>query len=202
VIAVHPYVKDAPNPNDLEDLPDVNELVDQYRALGKQVWITEWGWWGPDEQRGAEEVDDMVSWAAHTSDVAVFCYFCADDAMVAPFGLVRADGTPKPAAARFTARAGGALSVPLPTPPGPPPAEPQTPEDELFAALWRAHLPHLDYTPFAAESVPAFQKYWRAHPEIGSPVTGEVDLGDGTRGMAFANGVYQWTGGETVERLP
>jgi predicted chitinase len=108
-VAVQPYLKDAPNPNDIEDLPDVTELVAGYQALGKPLIISEWGWWGDNEVRGAEEVGDMTRWAAATGDVEVYFHFCLDDGMVPPFGLYRADGTAKPAAGTFISAAAGAI---------------------------------------------------------------------------------------------
>jgi predicted chitinase len=132
-VAFHPYLKDGPNPNDVEDLPDVTELVTGYQALGKPLIISEWGWWSDDEARGAEEVRDMTRWAAKTADVEVYFHFCLDDGMVPPFGLYRADGSAKPAADYFMGAAAGAIhslwpmpvvvpappEVPVPTTPDP-----------------------------------------------------------------------------------
>lgn len=115
-VACHPYLKDAPNPSDVEDLPDVDQLVEAYRAYGLPVWVTEWGWWGADERRGAEETAEMVAWAASTDLIEAFFYFCLSDAMVPPFGLLRADGSEKPAAAAFR-QAALAAPVQIPTPP-------------------------------------------------------------------------------------
>lgn len=102
-VAVHPYLKDGPNPTDLEDLPDAVDLVRAYRAIvpDKPILVTEWGWWSDDETRAAEEVADMVEWASETKEIAGFFYFCASDAMVPPFGLLRADGSEKPRAEAF-----------------------------------------------------------------------------------------------------
>lgn len=113
-VAVHPYLKDAPNPSDLEDLPDVNVLLDQYKAFGKPLIVSEWGWWGTDEKRGREEVSDMAMWAAHTGQIAAYFHFCYTDAMVPPFGLYRADGTPKPALDAFKQAAPLAVNYPWP----------------------------------------------------------------------------------------
>jgi hypothetical protein len=132
-IAIHPYLRDAANSGDVEDLPDVDDLVYQYQRFGKQVWISEWGWWGAEERRAVEEVRDMIGWAAATDQVGVFTYFALGDD-VPPFGLLNADGTPKPRAAPFRAKAENAIAVPLPAPggvavlpapaPAPPPAGP------------------------------------------------------------------------------
>lgn len=42
-VACHPYLKDAPNPDDIEDLEDVPALLEGYRRFGKPVLVTEWG---------------------------------------------------------------------------------------------------------------------------------------------------------------
>lgn len=116
LLDAHLYLKDAPNPNDIEDVPDIDVALPGYQALGKPVILGEWGYWGDDEQRGAEEVADMVGWVAPRTDVPLFFYFCADDAMVAPFGLMRADGSLKPAYGAFRRQAANAVPAPLPTP--------------------------------------------------------------------------------------
>jgi hypothetical protein len=97
-VGVHPYAKNA-TPDD--DLPDIEPLAAQYvSATGKDVAITEWGWWG-DETRGEYEVRDVVYWAQRTPYVAGYWHFCASDDMVPPFGLYREDYSPKPAAYAF-----------------------------------------------------------------------------------------------------
>lgn len=142
-VAVHPYAKDAPNPSDLEDLPDADELVRAYQRFGKPILVTEWGWWGSEEGRATEEVRDMIGWAGKTGDCEVFFYFATDDAMVTPFGLLDAKGKPKARAAAFKAQA--ALAVhslwpdvtapqPEPAPSGPDPWEWWTPEQLAAAA--------------------------------------------------------------------
>lgn len=100
-IAFHPYLKDAPNPDDLEDLPDVPDLLAGYQRFGKPLLVTEWGWWGSDERRGEEEVRDMIAWAGRTDLLEVFFYFCISDSMVPPFGLLGSRGREKPAAKAF-----------------------------------------------------------------------------------------------------
>jgi hypothetical protein len=123
-VAVHPYLKDSTPGN---DVPDVGELLDGYRAYGKPLVISEWGWWGDDEERGAVEVRDMARWAASTGDVELFCYFCLGDWMVPPFGLYRADGTAKPAADYFMGASARAIHSLWPTIVQPVPAPVQVP---------------------------------------------------------------------------
>ena len=96
-IAVHPYAKDLTRGN---DLPDADVLVSQYQRFGKPIVISEWGWWG-DEEDGAERVGDMVRWAASTDMIDSYYHFCLSDTMVPPFGLLRDDSTWKPAAYAF-----------------------------------------------------------------------------------------------------
>lgn len=109
-LAVHPYLKDAPNPSDLEDLADMDVLVRAYQRFGKPVIVSEWGWWGQESARAVAEVDDAIGWAANTSDCAAFFYFALLDD-VPPFGLLRADGTEKPRAAAFKRQAANAKDL-------------------------------------------------------------------------------------------
>lgn len=122
-LAFHPYLKDAANPGDLEDLQDVDTLIPDYAAYGLPLLVTEWGWWDDAEPRASEEVRDMTRWAAQTGDLEVFFYFCAADSMVPPFGLLRADGADKPRARAFRDAAAQAIhslwpqvQAPKPTP--------------------------------------------------------------------------------------
>lgn len=123
-VAVHPYLRDAPNPSDLEDLPDIDVLVRAYQQYGKPVLVTEWGWWGNDETRAVEEVGDAIKWAAATKDCAVFFYFALGDD-VQPFGLYGQDGRPKARAASFLNQAAKAVEVPW-LPSAAPPVPPMT----------------------------------------------------------------------------
>lgn len=133
-VAVHPYLKDAPNPSDLEDLPDADALVREYGRFGKPVLVTEWGWWGDQEQRATEETRDMVRWAGSTDLCEVLFYFCYSDSMVPPFGLLHADGSEKPRAAAFREQAQHAIHSLWPTTR---PAEPQPPAVDA----WRYWTP-------------------------------------------------------------
>lgn len=123
-LAVHPYLKDAPNPSDLEDLTDMDVLVREYGRFGKPVIVSEWGWWGAEEKRATEEVTDATSWAGATSDCAAFFYFSLLDD-VPPFGLLSADGSAKPRAAAFKKYAASARDLgwpnaaPMPARPNP-----------------------------------------------------------------------------------
>lgn len=110
-LGIHLYAKDAPNPDDVEDLPDVTATASAYAAYGLPLWMTEWGWWTDDEARGGEETRDMLAWAQTSGLLERYFHFCADDTMVPPFGLYRADGSRKPAGDEFL-RAAGASDEP------------------------------------------------------------------------------------------
>jgi hypothetical protein len=132
-----------------------------------------------------------------------------DEQGAAAFGLRTWDGAARLAWDAFAALGETADPAPDPTPePEPDPApvsesDPGLPPTErAFAALWRAQVPSLAYTPSDAENVPAFQKAWRANIEaMGSPVSGEIDDEDGTKLMAFARGIWRWTGGDQIVRV-
>lgn len=123
-IAFHPYLKDAPNPNDIEDLQDVDTLVPGYAAYGKPLLVSEWGWWSDQEPRASEEVRDMVGWAGRSGDIETFFYFCASDGMVPPFGLLHADLSEKPRAPVFREQAAKAINSSWPVAPPVEPAKP------------------------------------------------------------------------------
>lgn len=94
-----------------------------------------------------------------------------------------------------------AVDVPPVEPPAPvpepPPIPPEVPRmatlDDLHRQRWQA----IAEVPWNPDS--AIYKAWRARPEMGSPLGGEVALADGTVAQAFANGVLRWTGGDQVE---
>lgn len=136
--AAHPYAKDAPNPGDLEDLPDADALVRAYgEQTGLPVLVTEWGWWSDQEPRASEEVRDMTRWAAQTADCEVFFYFCVDDAMVPPFGLLRANGSEKPKARAFKEQAPLAVHSLWPSVPSEPEPEPGPEPEPVKPNPWR-----------------------------------------------------------------
>lgn len=101
-VAIHPYgvVPDStwcPDPG--EDLEcawgTFGEKLDAYgAATGLPVWITEFGVRTQDTAHQANYLADGFRAAGG----AMAFYFCASDAMVPPFGLTYADGTPKPIA--------------------------------------------------------------------------------------------------------
>jgi hypothetical protein len=68
--------------------------------------------------------------------------------------------------------------------------------DELHLARWNLIRQDIDY--HAEFGIPTF---WRQHPELGSPIDQEQDLGDGVTAQAFSGGVVRWhpdTGAEIV----
>lgn len=142
-VAFHPYAKDAPNPDDEEDLPDITDLIPGYQRYGLPLWITEWGWWDEEPNRAAEEVRDVTRWATCTSDVDVFLYFCFSDAMVPPFGLLNADGSEKLAAMQFREQASRLIPTPEPGP-----------QFVLGFAKWAGHDPDLIGEPLENEVGP------------------------------------------------
>lgn len=143
-LAFHPYLKDAANPDDIEDLQDVDGLVAGYAAYGKPLLITEWGWWSDTEPRASEEVRDMVGWAARTGDIECFFYFCAADSMVPPFGLLKANMQDKPRAPVFREQASRAIHSLWPGVAAPEPA-PTDLRAYAKAAAVRAGVPPLHF---------------------------------------------------------
>jgi Glycosyl hydrolase catalytic core len=104
-VSIHPYgvVPDTswcPNPGeDLNcDWGTLGGKVDEYTAwTGLPVWITEWGIKTTDTRHAAAYLaDGYAAFASRGDLVAHAFWFCESDAMVAPFGLTFADGTPKP----------------------------------------------------------------------------------------------------------
>lgn len=207
-VAVHPYGKRATPewPNPTWGTGYLGDLIDGYAALGLPLFVTEMGISTTEvsEEFQAEYTERCLDALNVDSRVVGVTWFCSDDeTMVPEYGIWRDLETPKLAASAFARQAAGQMAVPLPTP-GTPPIPPiPTPEpvpsmsalDHAVVDLWQAVVPGLAYNPDAA-----LAKYWRAHPEIGSPVGHEWSDGDGTAYQAFATGVYVWRGGDAVER--
>lgn len=136
-VGVHAYLKDAPNPGDIEDLTDITTLVEQYKQrTNLPIFISEWGWWGEQEPRAVEEVNDMAAWAAGTQDIVGFAYFCFSDVMVPPFGLYNSENKPKPRYKVFRDKALTAVGSPWPLnePVNPKPVEPMYNPWQFFSA--------------------------------------------------------------------
>jgi hypothetical protein len=62
--------------------------------------------------------------------------------------------------------------------------------EDLYQVRWNAVNKDVPYNPEAG-----LLKYWKAHPEIGSPLSPEVVLDDGSTAQVFANGIVIWRDG-------
>ena len=64
--------------------------------------------------------------------------------------------------------------------------------EELLQVRWTAVNPDI---PFVPET--AIVQFWREHPELGSPLMGEVPFEDGSHegavAQVFANGIVVWS---------
>jgi LGFP repeat-containing protein len=60
--------------------------------------------------------------------------------------------------------------------------------DDLWRLRWSAINAEV---PYVAES--GIATFWRAHPELGSPLAAEIALDDGGVAQAFANGIVRWS---------
>lgn len=67
--------------------------------------------------------------------------------------------------------------------------------DDLHRIRWQ--LARADFAPEPGEFHPdwGIEQFWRKNPQIGSPVSGEVPLDDGSVGRVFTNAVVVWKGG-------
>lgn len=90
-IAVHPYAKDSESATDLEDQPDMQPLLREYKRFGKPILVTEWGWPSDDEPRASEEITDTIDWAVGTDEIEAFFYFALNNDVI-PFGLLYENG--------------------------------------------------------------------------------------------------------------
>jgi hypothetical protein len=118
-IAVHPYGQRAPNgwPNPSWGFGNMSALFDAYLAFGKPLFVSEIGVDTTDEAFAADylqNVYELVRTSYRERVVTVF-WFCWSDAMVTPFGILRSDGSSKPAHARYRMLARG-LPAPAPAP--------------------------------------------------------------------------------------
>jgi hypothetical protein len=59
---------------------------------------------------------------------------------------------------------------------------------ELWQIRWNAINADIIYAPDNA-----ITKYWQLHPELGSPLSGELQLDEGGVAQAFANGIVRWS---------
>ena len=70
--------------------------------------------------------------------------------------------------------------------------------DDVLVDAYLTTLPTLE--PGDVNTGTAIFKFWASHREVGTPVTGEISLDDGTVALRTATGrILHWLGGETVE---
>jgi len=129
-VAIHPYGV----PPDASWCPDPGEdlncawgtlggKVDEYyAATGLPIWISEFGVRSADTRHVAAYLSAAyTAFESRASIVPHAFFFCESDAMVPPFGLTFADGSPKPDVyAMYRALTGGGGGEPPPPPPPPP----------------------------------------------------------------------------------
>jgi hypothetical protein len=60
--------------------------------------------------------------------------------------------------------------------------------DDLWQMRWGAINPEIPYAPDNGIAT-----FWREHPELGSPLSAELALDDGSVAQAFANGIVRWS---------
>ena len=60
--------------------------------------------------------------------------------------------------------------------------------DDLWQMRWNAINTEVPYMADAGIAT-----FWREHPELGSPLGGELTLDDGSVAQAFANGIVRWS---------
>jgi hypothetical protein len=61
--------------------------------------------------------------------------------------------------------------------------------EDLYRIRWHSIKKDVPYNEEAG-----ILKFWKRHPELGSPLSIELDLEDGTRAQVFANGIVVWKG--------
>jgi hypothetical protein len=60
--------------------------------------------------------------------------------------------------------------------------------EDLWQVRWSAINTDVPYVPDSGIAT-----FWREHPELGSPLGGEIGLDDGSVAQAFANGIVRWS---------
>ena len=68
--------------------------------------------------------------------------------------------------------------------------------EDLWQMRWNAINADVPYAPDTGIAI-----FWREHPELGSPLGGELTLDDGSVAQAFANGIVRWSPGEGAAQL-
>jgi hypothetical protein len=109
-LAVHPYGQRAPDdwPHAGWGFGNMSSLLKAYLALGKPVWISEIGTdvTSPSTFQ-ADYLQNVYLLAKQLGkQVPVVFWFCWSDGMVSPYGVLDAQGKPKPAHARYEKLAG------------------------------------------------------------------------------------------------
>jgi hypothetical protein len=106
-VAVHPYGQRAPDnwPNPTWGFGNMSDLFNRYLAFGKPLWVSEVGVNTPDGEFQANYLENVYRLAEtqYPGRVPVVFWFCWSDGMVPPFGLLDANGNPKPAYHRYQA---------------------------------------------------------------------------------------------------
>lgn len=83
-----------------------------------------------------------------------------------------------------------------PAAPAPTPVPTLSARDAAFRDLWEAATAPPRFVDYVPES--AFAKWWKQHPEAGSPVGPERADGEGVYQAFAIGGVMQWLGGDTI----
>jgi len=68
--------------------------------------------------------------------------------------------------------------------------------DDLWQMRWNAINAEVPYAPDTG-----IARFWREHPDLGSPLVGELTLDDGSVAQAFANGIVRWSAEEGAAQV-
>lgn len=200
----HPYLKDAPNQDDLEDQPDVDELVRAYRAYGKPVVISEWGF--PRGDRQAAETREMLLWADAASASGEIDEFYLFD-QIPEFALTdEALAAVKETTAYLAAVKPAPVDpAPTPAPVDPVPESTPTPEVRIMTledvqemAYKVAEIREPKVGDVNRDG--AIYRAWKGRrADVGVPMTGEIALDDGRAAVVCSSGkLLVWEGGDKV----